>query len=690
MAVVDVVKKTYVDAQDKKLGFPIVIDNADRAAQYPVPVLNQRVHNRSSGNIEIYNGAAWLTEFEGTGGGITRYNTKAVGLTGNSVADDFAKLNTLANVTMQPNGGEIDVVGVPRIGSNLALPKNVKLHFRSGAYLAPDLGVTITVNAQLSYTLDKIFGGGGAVVFGTGSRVREVYPQWWGAVGDNVVDDYAPSQAAATAALPGSILRFVTPSVKYRFTNEVTIAKALTILGPGLGCEIVQVTVLKNIFKVTASSVEIAGFNLTGGIATTQDRLGSVVRILGAVGARLADVSVHHCKISNGNYGVLAQFVDGLDVFRNIILNCFYGGVFGESCSTVDVVRNKILNIFGNPNAYGISATRTAGGADPVSSDWLIFGNTIDGVPWEAIDCHGGIDIIALKNRIKNCVFGVAFGSDTDNNAPIRCAIQFNRILSGTAAATSVSGAHISGNAVNRAQDCEIIGNYIQDYGGGAVGSATGAACYMSYSDRTEIHKNRLRNSSQAAIKVLNACLDLSITNNRILGIVVAGPFICAIGLPDAVASTGVISGNRASCDPVAGIRAAQKQNIHEFDNLIQTTGLHLHLDPSYFLHRVPIRPAYINVNQNVNLTPDCDQYETYTFVMTANINTGAPLGRYQEGSKIKLRMKQDGVGGRTMGFNAIFKIGGFVPNIGAGKENTIDFEFDGVSFVATSYSVNL
>jgi hypothetical protein len=116
------------------------------------------------------------------------YNTKAEGLVGDSVADDRLALHTLANVTMQPNGGQLDIVGIPRIASDVTIPSNVRLRFVAGAYLAPDVGVTVTINGNFDRTLEKKFGGGGAILFGPG-KVGKLRPQWWGCILDGATDD---------------------------------------------------------------------------------------------------------------------------------------------------------------------------------------------------------------------------------------------------------------------------------------------------------------------------------------------------------------------------------------------------------------------------------------------------------------------------------------------------------------------
>lgn len=142
--------------------------------------------------------------FEGVvrdfGGAVFSTANPAAGMWNDSVNDDRAALDILVNTTMQPAGGILDLVGVPRIGAPLAIPANVTIRSREGAYLAPDLGVTVTIHGDIAPTMRKIFGGGGAVVFGPASIVAVLYPQWWGAAGDGVANDSKPIAAAVTAA----------------------------------------------------------------------------------------------------------------------------------------------------------------------------------------------------------------------------------------------------------------------------------------------------------------------------------------------------------------------------------------------------------------------------------------------------------------------------------------------------------
>ena len=84
------------------------------------------------------------------------------------------------------------------VSDDKTVPANVTLKFMQGGSLNISAAKTVTINGHIEAGLYQIFEGAGTVVFGVGS-VKEVYPQWWGAIGDNTADDTISLQAAATA-----------------------------------------------------------------------------------------------------------------------------------------------------------------------------------------------------------------------------------------------------------------------------------------------------------------------------------------------------------------------------------------------------------------------------------------------------------------------------------------------------------
>jgi hypothetical protein len=156
----------------------------------------------------IYGG--WTQQGESHADLDTRFatrNSKVEGVVGDSVTPDRASFNTLVNVTMQPGGGVVDLVGVPRIEANMTIPANIRINYINGSYLAPDGGVTVTHDGTFNSILEKKFGGGGTVSLATNKRVKKVFPQWWGGFGDGVADPTAAIQSALSQS-DGKILDF--------------------------------------------------------------------------------------------------------------------------------------------------------------------------------------------------------------------------------------------------------------------------------------------------------------------------------------------------------------------------------------------------------------------------------------------------------------------------------------------------
>jgi hypothetical protein len=118
--------------------------------------------------------------------------------------------------------------GTWTISANVTVPSNINLRFEQGAILSIGAGYTVTINGPIDAPVSQIFsnispGTGGVARFGTGvSEVREAYPQWWGAIGDGVSDDYYPFISAVDAVRSTGIALRV-PSGTYKISAELPI-----------------------------------------------------------------------------------------------------------------------------------------------------------------------------------------------------------------------------------------------------------------------------------------------------------------------------------------------------------------------------------------------------------------------------------------------------------------------------------
>ncbi len=94
--------------------------------------------------------------------------------------------------------GEADIV-LPgghtfEIATDMTVPAGIQLRFGSGAVLAPETGVTVTINGGIAAPRSTIFGGSGTI---TGTLAgAAVLPQWFGVVADGESDDTQALQKA--------------------------------------------------------------------------------------------------------------------------------------------------------------------------------------------------------------------------------------------------------------------------------------------------------------------------------------------------------------------------------------------------------------------------------------------------------------------------------------------------------------
>ena len=95
------------------------------------------------------------------------------------------------------------------VSADTTVPANVQLWVPKGGSIAVTAGKTLAINGPFTAGLYPIFSGTGTITWGTGVT-KEVYPQWWGALGnglyhtnwDGTTDDTTGIQAAFNSGLP--------------------------------------------------------------------------------------------------------------------------------------------------------------------------------------------------------------------------------------------------------------------------------------------------------------------------------------------------------------------------------------------------------------------------------------------------------------------------------------------------------
>jgi len=140
----------------------------------------------------------------------------------------------------------VDAIGTSRktllipnsqdVTANKTVPSNVTLEFLQGGSLAVSTGVTVTLNGKVDAGLYQVFSGAGTVSLAIDS-VKEVFPQWWGAVPD---DTYAGTTnnaafAAATDAAYGCGVPVRITSGTWTFSSLWHINKPISVIASGSG-----------------------------------------------------------------------------------------------------------------------------------------------------------------------------------------------------------------------------------------------------------------------------------------------------------------------------------------------------------------------------------------------------------------------------------------------------------------------
>ena len=178
----------------------------------------------------------------------------------------FANLSTAVNSSLTADKNiEIDTAATC---NNLTVPTNRMITADYGKTITIASGKTITLNGPVTFPIEKVFAGTGAVVFGAG--IDAVHGEWFGMVGDNSTDNRLPMQRAIAATSVGGVLEV--GSGTFLISSHTT---SYNTVMPKSGVSIYGVGKYATIFKM-AAGLRTAG---SGGIGFLYDHTGALANI---------------------------------------------------------------------------------------------------------------------------------------------------------------------------------------------------------------------------------------------------------------------------------------------------------------------------------------------------------------------------------------------------------------------------
>jgi len=240
------------------------------------------------------------------GGDTGEYNIKAYGATGDGTTDDTTSIQSAINAAVASGGYTYFPQGTYKVSSNLTI--NCESMFAKDAMLSIDSTKVITITSNIDAKAFQIFSGSGTVSFAGNYVETEVYPQWWGAVGDNSTNNTSALNACFTSAATGGI-GVIFPKGVYRFDDTITIPSGIKMVDMRL-CNMYY-TAASSVYK---SAIIVGDSTGTSYCANNIYKGLNVYRVTQSTWANEADIGIQLFNIINSviNFGQISRFCVGV------------------------------------------------------------------------------------------------------------------------------------------------------------------------------------------------------------------------------------------------------------------------------------------------------------------------------------------------------------------------------------------
>lgn len=277
-------------------------------------------------------------------------------------------------------------------------------------------GKTLTISGPFTAGLFQLFSGAGSVVFGAGS-VTDVYPEWFGAVGDGVTNDTnAVSKTIASGAL------------NIAYSQEYLINDCITITMQGqkhVGCgaaALVRDGSLATSAMLTASNVdgiEFKGLTFKVAANTENSQDGFFIDLSSCDNVRIInntfDSSIPGATINKESLfsHVTSAYCEDLLIDGNT-----FKYSLGNCCGAADYSKRTIItnNFFYNNVDTSVGAWTTAVDAVISNNTFLRddYSTAYNGV---MIDCAGAQNVNITGNNIIGNSIGVRIATNMTYNS---------------------------------------------------------------------------------------------------------------------------------------------------------------------------------------------------------------------------------------------------------------------------------